>query len=135
MPGAFSRHADKLQVEGMPSYDTFIIMHDDLDVGFVGTIKLNQDTIYLLDFYLESKHQGKGIGYEAMSILVDKYSEEGLKSIVLLVHHKAEWAKVFYERFGFTCVSHKKEEIISYRSGFMKDLYINGTELYLYTLG
>lgn len=106
MPGAFERYAHTFLEHGLPqTYDTQMIEYSGEVVGFIGTVTLTDDTLYLMALYLKQEYQSKGIGKAVLNQLWPKYRADGIKEVVLLAHQNATWAKQFYEKMGFSHIS------------------------------
>ena len=56
--------------------------------------------LYILGFAIDSKHQGKGYGVEALKFIQDRAKKEGYKAIELDANRKNKAIKI-YEKFGF----------------------------------
>lgn len=123
MPDAFIRQADKLKL-GLPeNYKIKVIEKNDQIVGFIGYKSLNEQVMYLVAIYLDADRYKQGIGSKALKLFENACIQNEL---LLLVHEKATWAKAFYEKQGFDYV---EEPIDQYRTGMMKKLYIQHTQL------
>jgi L-amino acid N-acyltransferase YncA len=130
MPGAFQKQSRKIRESGLPTtYDILVIEFNDKVVGFIGTIALNQECIYLVALYLHSDVQRQGIGQKVLKQLIIKFEKQNFKSVVLLVHQEATWAKTFYQKNGFQKISNDEKEIKAYKGGILKNYYIPSTIL------
>jgi len=135
MPGAFIRYSKKLLTTGMPKdYVVEVISLNDIDVGFIGTKRLEKDIIYLVAIYLDQQYIGKKIGSKVINLLIEKYCSSRISEILLMVHTKADWAKKFYKHNGFINIAIGEEDISAYREGVVKNLYLSNTELYKLTI-
>ena len=56
--------------------------------------------LYLLDFAVESGHQGKGFGLKALCFIEGFAKEKGFKSLLLDTNQRKKAIKI-YEKFGF----------------------------------
>lgn len=131
MPGAFQKYAASIATHGMPTtYDVNMIQYEGEVVGFIGTIHVKDHMIYLLAFYLLSAYQRKGIGKTIIEELITNYKSKQISEIVLLVHKDAHWARRFYEKNNFKCVSEIPEEIKSYGDQALEKHYIRNSVLY-----
>ena len=52
--------------------------------------------------------------------------------MVLIAHPKAFWATRSYRRFGFECIATTRDQVLEWRSGWLKPYYEEGFELYQY---
>ncbi len=135
MQNAFNKQAEKFLKHGISkSYDTFIIENDRDAIGFVGTKKMNEHTIYLVACYIQSEFQNKGLGSLVIDYLLNVLEELHMSEIVLLVHKKAVWAQQFYTKNGFLPVSDDKDQILLYSDGILKNDYLKDTVLMTYKI-
>ena len=133
MPGAFEKYAAFIEVQGIPkTYFSEIIEFNNLPVGIIGTIKLTEKICYLLAFYLFRDVQGKGIGKTALRTLTHRLKKDGFTHMILLAHKEADWARQFYEKNGFVCISEESAEIEAYKEGILKNQMIKNCALYEY---
>ncbi len=136
MPGAFQRYAMHLEACGIPStYKVEMIECDGDVVGFMGTIEIDDDRVYLLALYLMKEHQKKGLGRVIVDKMIRSYQLDNRKEIVLLAHKDATWACRFYEKNGFKLVSRDEKEIKRYSNGIMEKHYIRNSVLYSLKIG
>jgi len=130
MPHAFKNQAKRFMERGLSSsYDTFIIENNNVAIGFIGTKKLNEHTLYLVACYIHSDFQNKGFGSLVMEYLISYLKELHTKEIVLLVHKKAVWAQQFYLKNEFVMVSDDRDQILLYDNGIMRNDYLDSTVL------
>lgn len=135
MPGAFQKYATYFEEYGVPNtYDVEMIELDGSTIGFIGTIKITDDSIYLLALYLMREYQNKGIGKKIIDDLIHSYSAENRKEIVLLAHKNATWACKFYEKNGFELISMDEGDIKNYSDRILEKHYIRNSVLYSYKL-
>ncbi len=107
---------------------------DGSTIGFIGTIKITDDSIYLLALYLMREFQNKGIGKKIIDDLIHSYSDENRKEILLLAHKNETWACKFYEKNGFELISMDEGEIKNYSDRILENHYIRNSVLYSYKL-
>ena len=132
MPGAFERYAHTFVEHGLPqNYDTQMIEYSGEVVGFIGTVTLTDDTLYLVALYLKKEDQSRGIGKVALTYLWPKFRANGIKEVVLLAHQKAIWAKQFYEKMGFSHIASDESTIRDYKEGILSSRYLKNTDLYI----
>lgn len=135
MPGAFQRYATFFEEYGLPkTYDVEMIEYEGEIVGFLGTIEINNDVVYLLALYFMREHQNKGIGKIVMEHKFHSYKIENRKEIVLLAHQEATWACKFYEKNGFKLISNEEDRIKSYSNKIMENHYIKNSVLYSFKI-
>lgn len=131
MPGAFQKYANFIEEHGLPkTYDVEMIEFEGEIVGFIGTIQISHDVIYLLALYLMREHQSKGIGKSVLNHKISSYEAENRKEIVLLAHQEATWACNFYEKNGFKLISNEEDVIKAYSNRILEKHYIKKSVLY-----
>ena len=99
-------------------------------VGFIGTIQISHDVIYLLALYLMREHQSKGIGNSVLNHKISSYEADNQKEVVLLAHQEATWACNFYEKNGFKLISNEEDVIKAYSNRILEKHYIKKSVLY-----
>jgi ribosomal protein S18 acetylase RimI-like enzyme len=92
--------------------DTWIITHDGKEVGWV-ELRPTGDEIYLMQLYISSAHQGRGIGSQIMHRLMEERRGRA-KSVALLVL-KNNPALRFYERHGFSLAQETRTKFVTRR--------------------
>lgn len=89
---------------------------------------------YLGYIYLDVNHVGKGYGHQLIDHAKKVSIDQGLESMVLLAHPEAKWATKAYRKYGFKRIANKKEDVLSWNQGALKDYYEEGFDLYEYRL-
>ncbi len=56
--------------------------------------------LYLMDFVIDLRHQGKGFGLKALNFIEELAKEKGFKALVLDTNKKRKAIKI-YKKFGF----------------------------------
>ena len=102
----------------------------------VGTISMQffGDVAYLGYIYLDVGHVGKGYGHELMTFAERVAREAGIRTMILIAHPEAEWAKKAYLKYGFEIIETEPERILAWRDGLLGPYYEQGFELYGYDL-
>ena len=91
---------------GQPA--TFIILRDELDVGWMHVIE-SPDTFYLGQLYIAPSFQNRGIGTAILRELTDK-ARRGSKTLTLDVM-KNNRARLLYERLGFRVIGQSEYKL------------------------
>lgn len=131
MPGAFQKYAGSISRHGLPTtYDVMVIEYKCKIVGFIGTIQLADDIVYLMALYLLREYQGMGIGKLVMGKLISTFQNKSKNEIVLLAHKDAKWAISFYEKQGFNLISEIEADIKNYANGLLEKHYIKNSVLF-----
>ena len=82
----------------------FIIVHEDQDVGFISHKDKRDDNpnphAYISELAVDPDFQGRGIGGNALEMLLSMLDDEGFSTIDLVTHPDNP-AKRLYERHGF----------------------------------
>ncbi|ABR48410.1 GCN5-related N-acetyltransferase [Alkaliphilus metalliredigens QYMF] len=130
LPGAFEKQAKKFSEEGLPkTYDIGIVKLEDLKLGFVGFVRLDNETLYLTAVYLLEVYQRQGYGKKIINTIEKEAYKEGIKRVVLLVHSKATWAIDFYEKNGFYVIEIEENKIKEYADSRMAKYFLPSTIL------
>lgn len=98
----------------------------------VGVLSIQEtgDVLYLGYVYLFEEKTGKGYGREMLDFARERARAMGKKSLVLICHPEASWAKRAYESFGFQCIAKSREEVLSWGNGWLEPYYEEGFQLY-----
>lgn len=105
----------------IPDYVYYLILNDDLAVGFIGfEYHYEAHTTKLHRIYLLPGSIGKNLGKRAMEFLKEKVLENSDTRIILNVN-KDNNAKRFYESQGFKVYA---EGIFDIGNGFVMDDYL-----------
>lgn len=83
--------------------DFRIISIDGTDVGIMATVEAS-DCLKLKQLLILPERQGKGIGSDCMSLIIDEVNRLGLL-LRLRVIKVNQRALAFYQRLGFACIS------------------------------
>ncbi len=73
----------------------------------IGTVSFDPEkdgTVYLANLAILPEHKGKGLGTEAMDLLMEKVEDLGFKKATLRVHPKNTPALLIYLKSGFEIV-------------------------------
>jgi len=99
---------DRLRHEiGNGHADYFLFRLNGQSVGFASMGAGEEDLeLHLHKFYLSTSHQGKGLGSQAIQLLIEEAEERGAYQISLRVNRKNERALRCYQRNGFE-ISHE----------------------------
>ena len=62
---------------------SFLIVENNEDIGFIYLTDEEKPEMFFLDISILRKHRGKGIGYEAIKELLDRYKNCGVKNFIL----------------------------------------------------
>ena len=60
-----------------------------------------EDCGEIISLYLLPEYMGKGYGKELLKAATDELSAQGFQKIFLWVQEENNWARHFYERYGF----------------------------------
>lgn len=130
IPGAFEKQAKKFIEEGLPkSYNIGIVNINDINIGFVGLVKLDNDTLYLTALYLLANYQRQGYGRLILDAIEEDAYQAGVKTIVLLVHSEATWAINFYGKNGFEVIETEESKMKKYADNRMANYVLPSTIL------
>ncbi|MDD5068825.1 MAG: GNAT family N-acetyltransferase [Candidatus Pacebacteria bacterium] len=80
---------------------SFLIDLDGTSVGFIGLDQDKDTEMYELGIYLGEEYQHKGIGKEAMKLLLDFCKENNIKKLYAKVDFKNRVSMKFLFKFGF----------------------------------
>lgn len=130
IPGSFVRQAARFENDGLSnSYEIFIIYFNNQPVGFIGSIALTVNIIYLVALYILKEYQRQGIGTEVMDIFISSLIEGGKAEVALLAHKDATWAIDFYVKNGFNIVTDEEDNVKAYADSCMDRFYLPNTVL------
>ncbi len=130
LPGAFNKQANRYLDRGLPdAYEIEIIQQEKENIGFIGTVALDEETLYLTAIYILSNYQGQGFGTETLEAIKKKSYNKGIKKVALLVHSRATWAITFYEKMGFSIIETEADRIKEYSANRMSKYYLPDTLL------
>lgn len=103
----------------------------------VGTISLQHfgRHTYLGYIYLDVRHVGQGFGQRLMRFAERVSRARGMKTMNLIAHPQADWAKRAYLKYGFEIIETDRDAILSWNDGALHGYYEEGFELYEYELG
>lgn len=128
VPGLFTRQAAIFREKGIPSgYDFYTIYDRYIKVGFTGVIHVTEEVTYLAMFYLKKRFYRLGIGSTALKELERIVRKSGTKTIVLLAHERAIWARKFYNKHDYII---SKETAKTYKDGIIKSYKFSHTVIY-----
>lgn len=103
----------------------------------VGTISLQdagEDAVYLGYIYLHTDHVGNGFGGDLMDFARFRSRRNGKRSMVLIAHPEAEWARRAYLKYGFEIIAEDRSEVLAWNDGWLEPYYEEGFQLYRYEL-
>ena len=107
--GRWSESGQKQVIEwALAQQGTFIIVKDELDVGWMQVIE-TPDTLYLGQLYVAPSLQNRGIGTAILRELTDK-ARRGGKSLALEVM-KNNRSRLLYERLGFHVIGQSEHKL------------------------
>lgn len=130
LPGAFEKQAEKFIKEGLPkNYDIGIVNLDNTEIGFVGLVEIDSETLYLTALYLLSKYQRQGYGRLILDVIEKDARQAGMKAIILLVHSKATWAVNFYAKNRYDVIETEESKIKKYGNNRMTNYVLPSTIL------
>ncbi|MCA9468981.1 MAG: GNAT family N-acetyltransferase [Nitrospira sp.] len=109
----------------------FIGCAEGKPVGVVSTQSAH-DMIYIGYLYVFAHEVGKGYGQQLLNHARDQGWEQGKRGLVLIAHPQASWAIRAYQRFGFELIAKEREDVLSWRKGWMEPYYEEGFHLYQY---
>jgi len=130
LPGAFEKQAKKFLKQGLPeTYNIGIVNKGNEKLGFIGTVELNSNTIYLTAIYLLECYQKQGYGKIIINYIEKDVYRKGINKLVLLVHLKAHWAIDFYIKNGFRIIETEENNIKKYLDYRMSKYFLPSTIL------
>ena len=97
-----------------------IIEEDQKAVGFAAYQQITPDTCKLHKLYVLPSEHGKGTGRMLVNRVIGDVKEWGAKTLILQVN-KANPAKTFYDRLGFTI---REEMVLDIGNGYVMDDYV-----------
>ncbi len=99
----------------------------------VGTISLQWfgDWAYVGYVYLDSRHVGHGYGRQLLDHAATLARARGAAGLSLIAHPRATWATRAYLKYGFRRAASRREEVLAWNGGFLRDYYEEGFELYV----
>ncbi|MGE0710158.1 MAG: N-acetyltransferase family protein [Planctomycetota bacterium] len=102
----------------------------------VGTVSLQEfgDYAYVGYVYLDAAHVGRGIGRRLLQHAAKQARARGKRGVALIAHPRAVWATRAYRKFGFELVASRREDVLAWNDGALRDYYEEGFELYVYSL-
>lgn len=127
LPGFFYSQGKYLEKALPQGYDFYVIEESGESVGFTCNKELNKEIIYIAMIYFTPKYYRKGIGSTALALMEEKFRMQGYKTITLLAHKEAFWAKEFYLKNGFIPSAYNKVEANKLLEGVLEKVYFNGT--------
>lgn len=124
---------DSWKAENFARRDFFL---GQVDGRSIGTVSLQDfgDYAYVGYVYLDADHVGKGYGRQLLDFAAGIASRKGKKGVALIAHPKATWAVTAYLKFGFQRVARRREDVLAWNHGALRDYYEEGFELYVYPL-
>ena len=92
----------------------YVIYHDKTPIGMALYYDLDEEREYnFSQFFIDQRYQGKGFGYEASRLLLQKMKEDGKFDRVVLCYIEGdEAAKKLYEKLGFQHTGEADEDEI-----------------------
>ncbi len=81
----------------------FILYHDEVPIGMAMYYDIEEDRAYnFSQFFLDQRYQGKGFGYEAASLILQRLKDDGKYDKVVLCYIAGDdAARKLYEKLGF----------------------------------
>ena len=102
----------------------FMALEDEVPVGTVAMLKIDEDTVELGKMGVSSKHQGKGIGKKLMDRSLKYARTQGFKSVILYSNTILTSAMRLYEKNGFVAVPLESNSLYE-RSNIKMELVLN----------
>ena len=102
------------------SYEYFLIIADELTVGYIGIIPRHNE-MFLSKFYILDSERGKGIGHAGLEFLRARCKASGTDFITLTVNKNNVDAILAYEKMGFEKYGEVESDI---GSGYVMDDYL-----------
>jgi diamine N-acetyltransferase len=100
------------------------IITDGEMVGFVMYEPRGNEVFSIHRFMIDRRHQRKGIGLQAMQLVMERISSLGGETIYLSFRPENVAAKQLYERLGFTFHEEEPDGELVYRFGSVRDFAI-----------
>lgn len=127
LPGFFYSQGQYLEKTLPEGYDFYVIEENGEPTGFTCNKELNNDVVYIAMIYFAPKYYRKGIGTKALALMEENFKQNGYKTMTLLAHKEAFWAKEFYLKNGFISSAYNKYEANKLLDGILDKVYFNGT--------
>ncbi|MDE2037804.1 MAG: GNAT family N-acetyltransferase [Patescibacteria group bacterium] len=89
--------------EEFDQINVFMIVCDGISVGYISYEHREARYAYISELAVDPDYQGRGIGGQALSMLLDSLRSQGLNVFSLMTHPENP-ARRLYERHGFTVV-------------------------------
>ncbi len=105
---------------------------DDEVAGTISLQEIGDDHLYLGYVYLHTDHVGNGFGTELLDFARAELVRRGRKSMVLIAHPDAVWAKKAYLRYGFEIIAESDEDVLAWNDGWLEPYHEAGFQLYQY---
>ena len=92
----------------------FVIYQDDVPVGMAMYYDLDDEKEYnFSQFFIDQRYQGKGYGYEAAALVLQRMKADGKYDKAVLCYVDGdEAAKKLYEKLGFRLTGEAEEDEI-----------------------
>jgi RimJ/RimL family protein N-acetyltransferase len=94
---------------GRVFWQTFIILVDDKDIGYINISKLNKDKPEIGIAIGETELWGKGIGKQALNLAIEWIKENGYKTVYAGVLKDNERSLKLFNSIGFKVVGDARE--------------------------
>ena len=86
----------------------YLYEEDNMVLGYI-SFSFDGDIAEMLNFSVDSKYQGRGIGSRLLSYMLDLFSSKGAKSSILEVRESNEEAIGLYKKYGFSLIHSRKK--------------------------
>ena len=92
----------------------FVIYQDDVPIGMAMYYDLDDEKEYnFSQFFIDQRYQGKGYGYEAASLVLQRMKADGKYDKAVLCYVDGDdAAKKLYEKLGFRLTGEAEEDEI-----------------------
>ena len=120
-PGVFGPLAVRIENDGLfKEYESYIIRYGSVPAGFLGLAALTPEITYMVALFFLPEFRGKGLGTKVLQTLEKSLPDKGVRELILLVHHQADWAVGFYRKNGYSVLAETEEAMAAYAGGEMK---------------
>lgn len=121
-----SWNAPEAIVESMANgYEFGYIIESGVRIGLYSYRIQDDGRFYINKLYLESSSRGKGLGSQAIQLMLDTARSNGCKEAYLNVYYKNEGAIKAYKKAGMSGYRHKE----SIGNGYYRDDYVMSVKL------
>ncbi len=112
----FSIAQSKVQPECIP----YAIYNDEIAVGFLMyCIDVDDNNYWIYRLMIDEKYQGRGFGYKAMEIIMNKIKEDKNHNVIFISFEpENHGARLLYEKLGFVSDNRIIEDEVVYRYNY-----------------